>query len=122
FVLTADYARRLGTHAYIGVLDLNRYNRYIGGVNTPVIPKCTGSPLLYAPGQNCSSGPITFWMPVSRSVYNGLLVNLQKRMSKNYQINVSYALQSQKEISVIDLDNYFAGYGPNLARQNLNIS
>jgi hypothetical protein len=122
FVLTADYARRLGTHAYIGEVDLNRYNRYIGGVNTPVFPKCTGSPLLYAPGQNCSSGPITFWMPVGRSSYNGLLVNVQKRMSKNYQINVSYALQSQSEITVIDLDNYFAGYGPNLANQNLNVS
>jgi hypothetical protein len=66
-VLTADYARRLSTHVYIGEEDLNRYNRYINGVNTPVIVKCTGSPLAYTVGQECSSGPITIWSPAGRS-------------------------------------------------------
>lgn len=121
-VLTADYARRLSTHVYIGEEDLNRYNRYINGVNTPVIVKCTGSPLAYTVGQECSSGPITIWSPAGRSSYNGLLVNLQKRMSKNYQLTVSYALQNQDEITVVNLDNYFAGYGPNLARHNLTVA
>jgi hypothetical protein len=73
-------------------------------------------------GQECSSGPITIWSPAGRSSYNGLLVNLQKRMSKNYQLTVSYALQNQDEITVVNLDNYFAGYGPNLARHNLTVA
>lgn len=121
-VLTVDWARRLATHSYIGEQDLNRYNRYIGGVNTPVIPKCTGSPLAYTVGQQCSSGPITIWSDKGRSAYQGLLVHLDKRMSHNYQMTVSYAFQNQKEVTVVNLDNYFAGFGPNLARNNLTVA
>jgi hypothetical protein len=71
---------------YIGETDLNRYSRYINGVNTPVIPKCPASvaPVSYTPAMECSSGPISFWNPEGRSAYDGLLVNLQKRMSKRY--------------------------------------
>jgi hypothetical protein len=124
FVITVDFARRLGTHVYIGETDLNRYSRYINGVNTPVIPKCPASvaPVNYTPAMECSSGPITMWNPEGRSAYDGLLVNLQKRMSKRYQLNASYAFQKSVGITIVDLDNYFEGYGPTLARHNLTVA
>src|SRR5579864_9355395 len=63
------------------------------------------------------------WVPEGRSVYNGLLVKVQKRFSHRYQFIASYALQKNTAVTAnVNLDNYFAGYGPNLARQNLNIA
>jgi hypothetical protein len=93
-------------------------------VNTPVIPKCPASisPLNYTPGMECSSGPITFWNPEGRSEYDGLLINLQKRMSSRYQLTASYAFQNSDGISIVNMDNYFQGYGPTLARHNLTIA
>ena len=38
FVLTVDYARRVFNHTDLGALDYNRFNRYVNGVQTPVIP------------------------------------------------------------------------------------
>jgi hypothetical protein len=44
-------------------------------------------------------------------------------MSHHYQFVASYALQKLlSETASINLDNYFASYGPVLARQNLNIA
>src|SRR5579864_3121375 len=63
------------------------------------------------------------WVPEGRSVYNGLLVKVQKRFSHRYQFIGSYALQKNSAVTAsVNLDNYFAGYGPNLPRQNLNIA
>ncbi|HYL38008.1 MAG TPA: TonB-dependent receptor [Bryobacteraceae bacterium] len=122
-VLTADYARRL----YVNVQlpsdpDLNHYNKIVGGVKSPVIPACTASQL-YVPGVECSAGAINFWTSQGRSVYNALLVKLQKRLSHRYQFTASYAYQSNDAIvSLVNLDNYFQGYGDNLARHNLTVA
>ena len=61
---------------------------------------------------------------MSRAVrcYDGLLVKLQKRMSKHYQATVSYAYQKELNMAAINLDNLYQGYGQNLAHHNLNIA
>jgi hypothetical protein len=88
-----------------------------------VIPTCSAAQR-FVPGQECSTGSITFWVPQGRTVYNGLLVKLQKRMSHRFQYTVSYALQQQLTVvaPTLNLNNYFSTYGPNLARHNLNIA
>jgi hypothetical protein len=93
-------------------------------VQTPVIPFCQSSQY-YVPGQECSTGSITFWVPEGRSVYDGLLVKLNKRFSHGFNFIASYALQkSLVEDATQNLGNYMAGYGPNpgLPRHNLNIA
>jgi hypothetical protein len=123
-VLSVDWARRQGENTNLGELDLNRFTRYIGGVQTPVIPFCEASQY-YQPGQECSTGSITFWVPEGRSVYDGLLVKLNKRFSHNFNFVASYAMQkSLTEDPTQNLGNYFSGYGPNpgLPRHNLNIA
>src|SRR5262249_15488188 len=87
-VLTVDYARRVGTHTNLGELDLNRVSRVSG----PVIPACTKSPD-FNPADQCSTGSITFWVPEGRTVYDGLLVKLNKRFSNHFNFQASYALQ-----------------------------
>ena len=82
-VLSVDWARRQGENVNLGELDLNHYGRTADGLS-PVIPVCTAAQY-YVPGQECSTGSITFWVPEGRSVYDGLLVKLQKRFSHRYQ-------------------------------------
>jgi hypothetical protein len=120
-VLTVDYARRIFENTNLGEEDLNRSTRFINGKVSPVIPQCSASQL-YVAGQECSNGTITIWDPEGRSVYDGLLAKLQKRFSHRYQFTASYALQKQVAIAVVNLDNLFAGYGPVLPKQNLNIA
>jgi hypothetical protein len=121
-VLTADYARKVFTHVQIGELDAARFSQFIGGVQTPVVPVCTQAQLFQL-GQQCVSGGITEWTEGGRTVYNGLLMKLNKRFSRNYQFTVSYALQDQKAIGTIfNLNNYFQSFGPNLARHNLTVA
>jgi hypothetical protein len=120
-VLTADWARRIGVHTNLGEQDLNRFARTADGLS-PVIPRCATTPD-FTVGHECSTGGITFWVPEGRSVYNGLLVKLQKRLSHRYQFTASYALQKNTTVTAsVNLDNYFAGYGSSLARQNLNVA
>jgi hypothetical protein len=124
-VLTVDYARRIFENVNLGEEDLNRSSRasVINGklTPTPVIPLCTAAQQ-YVPGQECSNGSITVWDPEGRSVYDGLLMKLNKRFSNRYQFTASYALQKQVATTVVNLDNIFAGYGPVLPRQNFNIA
>ena len=120
-VFTADFARRQLENANLGELDLNRTGRSADGL-PPVIPTCTTVPD-FNPNDQCSNGSITFWSPEGRQVYDGLLMKLQKRFSHNYQFVVSYAFQKNLvEAASVNLNNYMATYGPNLARQNLNIA
>src|SRR5579864_301545 len=55
-----------------------------------------------------------------------MLVKLQKRISHRYQFVASYALQKNVATAtgtgVVNLDNYFASFGPNLPRHNLNVA
>jgi hypothetical protein len=123
-VVTVDYARRVGVHVNLGELDLNRFARTADGLS-PIIPRCATTPDFNI-GDQCSTGGITFWVPEGRSVYNGLLVKAQKRFSKRYQFTASYALQNNQVTatgaSLVNLDNYFASFGPNLPRHNLNVA
>jgi Carboxypeptidase regulatory-like domain len=119
-ILSVDWARRQGENTNLGELDLNHFAQTSDGLS-PVIPVCTPAQY-YVPGQECSTGSITFWVPEGRSVYDAMLVKFQKRFSHRYQYIVSYALQKLlSENASVNLNNYFAGYGPALARQNLNI-
>ncbi|HLJ50283.1 MAG TPA: carboxypeptidase regulatory-like domain-containing protein [Bryobacteraceae bacterium] len=122
-VLTADYARRVGVNISLGERDMNLSTRYINGVASPVIRPCAASEL-FVPGIECSSGSITVWTDQGRSVYNGLLVKLNKRFSKRYQFQASYAYQSEyTDVGTSwNETNWMAGWGPVLPHQNLNIA
>jgi hypothetical protein len=120
-VLTADFARRQGENAQLGELDLNRFARTIDGLS-PVIPKCAVNPDFNV-NDVCSTGPITIWSPEGRTVYDGLLVKLQKRFSHHYQFVASYAMQKNLvEAATVNMNNYMSTYGPNLARHNFNLA
>jgi len=121
-VLTVDYVRRVFNHVDLGEIDQNRYNRYINGVQTPVIPKCTPAQS-QTPGVECSNGPITFWSPYGRTTYQGLLARLDKRFSNHLQFTASYSLNDNHAYGGLwNLDNYQASYGPTGSRHNLNVS
>jgi hypothetical protein len=122
-LLQADWARRQYENVDMGELDLNRSARYTNGAPNPVIPACTAAQK-FVPGEECSTGSVTFWVPQGRTVYNALLVKLQKRLSHRYQYTASYALQQQLTVNAptLNLDNYFSTYGPNLPRHTLNVA
>jgi hypothetical protein len=121
-VVSADFVRRVFVDTLIGDEDWNRYNRFINGVRSPVIPVCQGAQSA-DPNAQCSTGPMTFWTPGGRGVYNALLVRADKRFSKRYQFTASYALQSQHGLNTIyNLDNYFQSYGPQGSRHVLSVS
>jgi hypothetical protein len=122
FVLNADVVRRVFNNTSLGELDMNRFTRYINGVQTPIIPLCTGNQASIV-GFECSTGPITFWEPAGRSVYNALLVKADKRLSRRFQFVVSYALQDQHGYNgIYDMDHWNSSWGPQGARQTLTIS
>jgi hypothetical protein len=121
-VLSVDYVRRVFVNTLLGSLDYNRFNRFINGVQSPVIPRCTAAQQSDQNAQ-CSTGTITFWTPGGRSVYNAMLLKLDKRFSNKYFFTVSYALSGQSSSDgVIDLDDYSASYGPTGSRHILNVS
>ncbi len=129
-VLNVDLVRRVFVNTLLGALDYNRFNRFVNGVQTPVIPRCDSR--VTDPTSNlnpanvnaqCSTGAITFWTPAGREVYNGLLVKLDKRFTKRYLFTASYALTSRHAINGIsNLDNRAANWGPTGARHILNVS
>lgn len=122
-VVSADYVRRVFVNTLIGEVDRNRFNRFVNGVQSPVIPRCTSAAQVADPNANCSQGAISFWTPEGRGVYNGLLVKLDKRFSKRYLFTVSYALTDQSGINgIVNLDNLFQSYGPQAPRHILNVS
>jgi hypothetical protein len=116
-VVTADWVRRQFENVSLGELDLNHYN----SVSGPVIQKCMPEQLFIV-GQECSTGAITAWVPQGRSIFEGLLMKLKKRFSKRYQFAGSYALQNLNSITVVNLNNYFQGYGPTVPRHNFNFA
>lgn len=121
-VLSVDFVRRVYVNTLLGEIDENRWKRYINGVRSPVIPACTGTQASI-PGYPCSTGPITFWVPGGRSVYNAMLVKLDKRFSKRYQFTASYALTDQHGYNTLyNLDNWASSWGPQGGRHILNIS
>ena len=121
-VLDVDFVRRVYLDTLLGEIDYNRYNRYINGVRTPVIPVCPAAQK-NTPGVECSNGPITFWTPGGRSVYNAMLVKLNKRFAHRYQFTASYALNDQHGYNgIVNLDHWNASWGPQGSRHILNLS
>ena len=122
-VLGVEFVRRNFEDTLLGSVDLNRFNRFVNGVQSPVIPRCLTAAERNDPNAQCSNGPITFWTPEGREVYNGLLVKLDKRFSNRYLFGISYALTDRATVDGIsNLDNYFANYGPTGARHIVNMS
>jgi len=120
-VLSADFVRRVFLNEQYGAQDLNRFNRYINGVQTPVIPICTGSQAS-DPSAECSTGSITFWEEGARGTYTALLVKVDKRFAHRYQFTASYALQSQMGLNgTADLGNWDSTWGPQAPRNILHI-
>jgi len=124
FVVQGDYVYRHMIHGTPGgffgaSVDFNHFNSVTG----PVIPACSPTQA-NNPNAQCSNGPINFWWPGATSRYQALLVKADKRFSRRYQLTASYALQDSKSVQDVtqDLNNFFATYGPDLARHNLNIS
>src|SRR5262249_26101202 len=65
----------------------------------------------------CSAGPIQVNWTGGRARYEGLLVRVDKRFSRNIQFLGSYALSSSLGINAFtgsgfNLDNWFESYGP----------
>ena len=127
-MLGVEFVRRNFDDTLLGSLDWNRYNRFINGVQTPVIPRCLTAADRDNPNAQCSNGAITFWTPGGKERYQALLVKLDKRYSNRYLFGASYALNSRNTVngipgsSVSNLDNYFESYGPTSARHLLNLS
>ncbi len=122
-ILTVDWARRQFENTQINEVDLNLYGRTFPGTTTPdpVIPACTGNQASIVSAE-CSTGSITVWDPEGRSVYDGLLVKLNKRFSHRYTFIASYALQKLISVNEVNAVNMFAGYGPGLAPQQFTIA
>lgn len=122
FAITADFVYRHFIHLTQRDLDANHYNRYINGVQTPVIPICTGSQS-GIPNYECSTGQIQVTGSGGTSVYRGLLMRADKRFSHRYQLQVSYALQFQNGVNgIYNNDNYFQYRGPQGSLNLLNVS
>jgi carboxypeptidase family protein len=124
-LLQADFVYRHMIHGTPGgffgaSVDYNKFTA-IGG---PKIPACATTAQANDPNAQCSSGPINFWWPGATSVYRALLLKVDKRFSHRFQFTTSYAFQDSKSVLDVtqDLNNFFASYGPDLPRHNLNIS
>ncbi|MGA2599776.1 MAG: TonB-dependent receptor [Bryobacteraceae bacterium] len=121
--ISADLVYRHFIHLTERDLDANKYNRYINGVQTPVLRICGSEPGDGAPGAPCSTGSVNVIYSGGTSQYTGLLVKLDKRFSHRYQMQVSYALQAQNgQNGYYNLDNWNQYYGPQLGRSVLNVS
>jgi hypothetical protein len=121
-VLTADWARRQNENTQLAGVDLNHFNQFVNSVRTPVIPACTITPDLN-PNDECSTGALGFQENQGRSIYESLLVKVQKRMSHKYQFTASCAYQNLNALSnIVNYNNRFQSYGPLIPRHNLNVS
>jgi hypothetical protein len=123
-VVSADFVRRVFLNVLYDTsnpIDLNFYNRYVNGVQSPVIPTCTAAQAS-TPGVECSNGPISFWVPGARNTYTALLLKADKRFANRFQFTASYALQSQRGVNgIYDLNNYNLSYGPQGSRNVLSV-
>jgi hypothetical protein len=122
-VVGVEAVRRRFDDTLLGSLDWNRFNRFVNGVQTPVIRRCANAAEIANPNAQCSTGAITFWTPGGHETYNALLVKLDKRFSNRYLFGASYALTRRTTIDGIsNLDDYFANEGPAGAMHLLNLS
>lgn len=121
--ISADFVYRHFIHLTERDLDANKYNRYVSGVQTPVLRICGTLPTDALPGAPCSTGGVGVIYSGATSQYKALLVKVDKRFSHRYQMQVSYALQSKTgQNGVYNLDNWNQYYGPQLPKSLLNVS
>ena len=121
--ISADFVYRHFIHLTERDEDANKYNRYVNGVQTPVLRICGSQPGDSLPGAPCSSGSVGVIYSGGTSQYKALLLKMDKRFSHRYQMQVSYALQGQDgQNGIYNLDNWNQYYGPQLPRSILNVS
>ncbi len=89
-VLGADVVWKDFHQTFINGIDYNRWN----GRSGPVIRRCSTIAERNDPVAMCSNGPIYFDTTSGRARYVGLLVRLEKRLSRGTQFLASYALGS----------------------------
>jgi hypothetical protein len=94
-VVTADFVMRRslnfgGLHNTL-IVDENRFDRFINGVRTPVLPVCTAAQSA-DPKALCSTGPIGVSHSAANFRYTGLHIKVDKRFSNHYLFVTSYAL------------------------------
>ncbi|MDZ4798877.1 MAG: carboxypeptidase regulatory-like domain-containing protein [Bryobacteraceae bacterium] len=118
-VVTVDFVYRHFFKQEVGTIDYNRFNRVQG----PVIPRCANTAQANDPRANCSTGPIEFRPAIGRTNYKAMLLKVDKRFAKRFQLTASYALARQYGLNGINnLNDWFDGYGPQGGRHNLNVS
>jgi carboxypeptidase family protein len=122
WAISADFVYRHFLHQQIRDVDVNHFQRYINGVQSPVLPVCPGS-LVLTPSAPCSNGGVGQIISGGRTVYRALLVKADKRFAHRYQLQVSYALQDQEGINgIFNNDNWFQYFGPQGPHSILNVS
>ncbi len=122
FTISADFVYRHFLHQTLRDLDVNRYDRFVNGQRTPVIPVCPAA-LTLAPGAPCSNGAVEEIFSGGRTTYKALLLKGDKRFARRYQMQVSYAYQDQRGINgIYNLDNWFEYTGPQGPKSILNVS
>jgi hypothetical protein len=122
-VVTADFVYRRFIHtapSAAATLDLNHTNS-----NHRVMPRCSATQM-NDPKALCSTGPIQVDWTSGRARYEGLLVRVDKRLSRHIQFLGSYALSSSLGINAFtgsgfNLDNWFESYGPSDGRDQRHI-
>jgi hypothetical protein len=110
-VVSADFVLRQFTHTQITGIDYNHYYSVRGAV----IPWCMGAQTS-DPHAECSNGPIVVDNSSGRSKYKGLLVRVDKRLSRRIQFLGSYALSSN--VGFIDSGPGFGAIGPGFDSDN----
>ncbi len=119
WVMSADFAFRRFIHTAggpAGFLDFNHFN----SVRGPVLPRCVGAQR-DDPKALCSLGPINVFANFGRAVYKALLLRVDRRFSRGFQLLASYAYSSNVGLnsgagSGFNLDNWFESYGPFVGR------
>ncbi len=114
----ADFVYRHFLNERIRGADLNHYYQTAG----PIIPQCTGSQALN-PLAECSTGPIDFDISGGRSTYKGLLLKVNKRMTRNFSFLLSYAYQTLDGFNgIVNEYNWGASNGPQMGHNSLTFS
>ena len=115
-VVGADVVWKRFFNTFLSAIDYNRWNS-AGG---PVIPACTADQRDDVSAA-CSNGPINFSNTAGRARYRGLLVRVNKGVSRGVLVHASYALGSYVGINGpgtgttgtgFNNDNWSENYGP----------
>jgi hypothetical protein len=117
--VSADFVYRHFLNERIRNTDLNHFYAAQG----PVIPACASAAEALNPAADCSTGVLQFDVSGGRSTYKGLLLRIDKRLSRNFMFVTSYAYQDINGYNGLHLDsNWNASNGPTMGRQELTFS